>query len=129
KADEKKRKLEKQAIKDSKKQRKNTKGTSNKQSGNFPGISVIYPTPKGYETHKFVANENTQYRPSPSPIFHLGMMSVNNNDLNDNSPNMQAPTSSTIDSFGLQPSTDIEQNGLINQFDVQQFIFSNNMTA
>ncbi|CAG8703355.1 25823_t:CDS:1 [Gigaspora margarita] len=127
-----KRKSEKQMIKVSKKQRKNTKGTTTKQSGNFPGISVIYPTPKGYETHKFVANENTQYKPSPSPIYHLGMMAVDNslngNNSNSNNSNLQA-TTSTIDSFDPQTSTNIEQNNFINQFVIQQFLFPNNITT
>ncbi|RIB15326.1 hypothetical protein C2G38_2093497 [Gigaspora rosea] len=122
-----KRKSEKQMIKVSKKQRKNTKGTTTKQSGNFPGISVIYPTPKGYETHKFVASENTQYKPSPSPNFHLGMMAVDNNlntnSSNSNNSNLQA-TTSTIDSFDPQTSTNIENN-FINQFVIQQFLFQN----
>ncbi|CAG8468697.1 8850_t:CDS:1 [Cetraspora pellucida] len=126
--DERKRKFEKQANKDSKKQRKNAKGTTSKQTGNFPGISVIYPTPKGYETHKFVASENTQYKSSPSPNYHLGLMTVNNNNLNVDSPNLQA-TTSTADSFGQQTSANIEQNSFINQFVIQQFLLSNNMTT
>ncbi|CAG8553716.1 28494_t:CDS:1 [Dentiscutata erythropus] len=125
-SDERKRKSDKQPIKNSKKQRKNVKGTTTKQSGNLPGISVIYPTPKGYETHKFVASENTQYRPSPSPMFHLGLMAVNN--LNGNNPDLQTATS-TADSFGLQTSTNIEQHNYINQFVIQQYLFSNDITT